>query len=189
MERANLFCGAGPTDNEASNHLVLSDVKLPGFDKAMADHRPGGSPVAVEVPLMFNRLESTFQLLGLQPQVLTLVGSWKDSQNWFYIFGNIRDQLNGEEAQAIALLRGTLGRSDPQNWNGSSSMHTQYSIRSIIHYEFQVAGNDVYYWDFAENSLIIGDVNRNANMNANLGIAATAAAAVLGTSRGFTPGT
>ena len=188
MERANMYCGSGPADGDASNHLSLTDVKLPGFDKATADHHPGGAPVAVEVPLQFNRLECTFQLLGLTPQVLSLVGSWTTAQNTFYIYGNIRDQITGQEAQAAALIKGILGRADPQNWTATAAHHTQYALKAIVHYEFQIAGDEIYNWDFAGNQMIVGGVDRQANTNQNLMIPNTTVAAGLGTTAGFTPG-
>ena len=79
LEDANMFCGVGPTDNTAANHLVLTEVKLPGLDMQYVDHRAGGAPVAIEVSTVIARLECTFVCVGMTPQIMGLIGSWTSS--------------------------------------------------------------------------------------------------------------
>lgn len=165
MEKANMFCGAAPSDTNVSNHLIITELKLPAMDEQYTDHRPGGAAVAIEIDTIIARLECTFALVGLTPQVMGLVGSWQQSQNLFYAYGVLRDRQTGEALQAIALLKGRLGRSDPQNWQRGNVLHTQYSIRGITHYELNIAGEQIYFWDFFSNQFIVRSVDRNADTN------------------------
>src|SRR5512139_2437050 len=100
----NLYAGSAPTDDQASNHLIITEVKLPSFDEQYVDHRAGGAPVAVEINTIFNRPELTFACVGLTPQILGLINSWQRSQNQFFIYGNVRDQLTGVAMQARAAV-------------------------------------------------------------------------------------
>jgi phage tail tube protein FII len=188
LEDANMFCGVGPTDNTASNHLVLTEVKLPGLDMQYVDHRAGGAPIAIEVSTVVARLECTFVCVGLQEQIMKLIGSWNNTMNWFWIYGVIRDQGNGQAAQAAAAIKGQLGRADPQNYRRGDLMHTNYAIRGIQHYEFNIAGANVYLWDFMSNTRIIGDVDQNRILNTFLNTAAVTAAPAISTVFPFQPG-
>jgi hypothetical protein len=188
LESVNLFCGATPDASDASNHLVLSEIKLPTLDKQFTDHRPGGAPVGVEIDTVIARLECTFSLTGVVPQVMKLINSWTDAQLWYFVYGVLRDQNTGDVAQAAGVLKGKLGRVDPTNWSKGNILHHAYSIRGIFHYELQVAGEELYRWDFPTNTLVIGGVDKNAQTNALLNIASVTAAPVIGTSAGFQPG-
>ncbi len=185
LEDANMFCGVAAQDNTASNHLVLTEVKLPGLDMQFVDHRAGGAPISIEISTVMSRLECTFVILGLTPQILTLVGSWLNSQNWFWIYGVIRDQQNGLAAQAAAVIKGQLGRADPQNYRRGDVTHTNYAIRGIVHYEFSIAGQNIYQWDYMTNTRIIGGYNQNSAINQFLNVPSTTAAWSLTPTSGF----
>jgi P2 family phage contractile tail tube protein len=174
MDYANLFCGAGPADDRASNHLVLTEVNLPAMDVQYADHRAAGAPIYIEVDTGMARLECTFVLIGITPQVMSLVDSWITEQRKFFVYGNVRDQMTGVAWQAAAAFRGQLGRADPQNFRKGDVMHTNYSIREITHYELGLGGNLVYYWDFFENIRYVGGQDFNSEINSNLNIAVPA---------------
>lgn len=194
MEAANLFCGAAPSDVNASNHLLLTELKLPGLDEQYVDHRPGGSPIAIEIDTIIARLESTFVLMGWAPQVAELVGSWQQNQNQFYAYGVVRDRMTGEATQSMAIMKGRLGRADPQNWRRGDVMHWNYAIRSITHYELYLAGEQIYYWDFFNNIRVVGGVDMNADINALLATgsivspATLAAPGIIQPTGGATPG-
>ena len=170
MEEANLYCGAVPTDQSASLHLELSEMKMPAFNQQFVDHRAGGAPTAIEIPTIFAKLESTFQLLGWNTQVAGLIGAWSSQQNQFFAYGNIRDEASGISYQAIAAMKGKLGTADPQNWTRGALAHWNYAVKGIIHYELYIAGNQLYYWDFFENRFIVNGVDQNADINTNLNI-------------------
>jgi uncharacterized protein len=169
MEAANLYCGSGPDDGNASNHLSLTELKLPGLDVQFVDHRAGGAPVAIEIDTVIARLECTFTLIGVTPQVMGMLGGWGNGQkNSFDAYGVIRDQATGAAMQAHANLLGMLSRADPQNWRRGDVMHTVYSIRGIVHYELDIAGEQIYLWDWATNTRIIGGTDLNAATNSLL---------------------
>ena len=186
MESANLYVGSATLDTNASNHLTLSEVKLPALDVQYVDHRAGGAPIAIEIDTVIARLECAFTLVGVTPQVMTKLGSWVQSQNDFYIYGVIRDQQTGSAAQAAAYIQGQLSRVDPQNYRRGDVLHTVYGIRGIIHYELNIAGEQIYFWDFATNTRIIGTNDQNALTNQFLKVPNATANPVLGTVADFT---
>lgn len=176
MEAANLFCGKEAQDVSVSNHLTLTEIKLPALDEVYVDHRAGGAPVAIEIDTVINKFESTFILLGWTPSVAQLAASWSRDQNHFYMYGVIRDRQSGDILQAIGHMIGRLGKTDPQNWRRGDVMHWNYAIKGIVHYELSIAGQQMYYWDFFTNDLRIGGIPRNDLINQALGTPAVPAA-------------
>ena len=170
MDYANLFCGAGPQDDNKSNHLVLTELNLPAMDVQYSDHRAAGAPVYIELDTGMARLETTFVLVGLTPQVMNLVNSWVLTERKFFAYGNVRDHNTGIAYQAAAAFIGQLGRADPQNFRKGDVMHTNYAIRGITHYEFALADQPLVLWDFFTNTRFFGGVNKNVEINSNLHI-------------------
>ena len=81
MDYANMFCGSDITDDGASNHLTLTEVKMPSLEMQYTDHRSGGAPIYIEVGTGIARLEVTFVCIGLISQIMQLVDSWIPGAN------------------------------------------------------------------------------------------------------------
>jgi P2 family phage contractile tail tube protein len=179
LDQANMFCGREPTDVNNGLYLELTEVKLPAMNEQYVDHRAGGVPVAIEIDTMFAKLESTFQLIGWNPNVATLVASWRAEQNVFWIYGLLRDRLTAEAMRVTAKMRGRLGLADPQNWNRSGAQHFNYAIKGIIAYDLVVGNSSIYSWDFFSNRFVVGSDDRNSATNELLNIPVATAAPVL----------
>lgn len=186
LEAANLFCGGNPVSDgvNPSNHLTLAELKLPGLTEQYTDHRAGGSPVAIEIDTIIQRLESTFMLLGWTPQVATLIKSWSANNNVFHAYGLIRDRQTGDAYQADAEIHGRLGQADPQNFRRGDAQHWTYAIRGITYYNLQVknptSGDNtpVYLFDWFNNILQVGGNDVNADLNTALITGSTSATVV-----------
>lgn len=177
MESANLVCGDTGSDNAPgkSTHLVLSELKLPGFEENYVDFIPGGAPVAIEIDTHFNRLESNFNLQGWQPEVMGIMAQSDIQLQSFTAYGLIRDRRTGEALQSVAYMRGRLGRVNPTAFRKGDLQMFEYSIRSIVHYELSmsVAVNtqpvSIYYWDFFDSTFIVRGPNGvETNVNDDL---------------------
>jgi P2 family phage contractile tail tube protein len=170
LDYANLFCGSAPDNSSNSNHLLLTEIKLPALDTQYVDHRAAGAPIYIEIGTGMARLECTFVLVGVTTQVMALVDSWASEERNFFMYGNLRNQQTGVAAQLQAAFVGQLGRADPQNYRKGDVMHTNYSIRQIVHYELGIAEDAVYYWDFFSNVRKQKGRDFNSEINRNLHI-------------------
>jgi phage tail tube protein FII len=178
MESANMICGdSGDASAPGiSTHLEITNLKLPGLEENYVDHTPGGAPVQIEIPMFQNKLESTFALAGWNPGVMSMFGSWTRTLMRFTAYGLIRDRRTGTGLQALALFEGRLGRVNPTDFRKSDLMQTEYSIRSITHYECymqEVVGQDpaeITFWDFFTSTRRQGGIDLNAEMNPILAI-------------------
>lgn len=163
MEAANLFCG----DDDPSNslHLELSELKLPGLEENYSDYMPGGAPVAIEIDTHINRLEATFNLMGWNKKVMTMIGASSQAQQTFTAYGVIRDRRSGKALGSKAIMFGRLGRVNPQAYSRGNVQQHEYSIRGIMHYELYLDHEQFYYWDYFTNTRRIGGINFNLELN------------------------
>ena len=154
MTDANLYSGVAQS---GSLHLEIINLKLPGLTETYIDHHPGGAPVSIEVDVSYAKLESTFQLLGWNPGIASLVGAWQREQTMFFAYGLIRDRSSGEAFQAVASIIGRLGTADPQAFQRGESMLWKYAIKGIVYYSLSLAGKQLVLWDFLNNTFQIGE--------------------------------
>lgn len=169
MTDCNLFCGAAAERiPNYGNHLALTELKLPGFEERYVDWRPGGANVAIEVDVQMVRLQASFTIAGITPQVMKLLRPVTGIQTHFEAYGLIRDMVTFVPRQAIAIMWGRLGRVEPSNYRREEVLHTTYAIRGMTSYRLLVAGfnqdtgvqeiDTIYDWDFMTNQLLIGGV-------------------------------
>jgi phage tail tube protein FII len=140
------------------------------MNEQYVDHRAGGTPIGIEIDTMFAKMEATFQLIGWNLQVATLVNSWIAEQNVFWIYGLLRDRMTAEAMRVTAKMRGRLGLADPQNWNRGAAQHFNYAIKGIIAYQLTVENSPIYDWDFFSNRFVVGQFDRNADVNRILNV-------------------
>lgn len=164
MEAANLYAGVLEPGNDVqnSNHLRLTDIKLPGWDEQYVDHRAAGAPVAIEIDTVFARLQCDFTLAGWNTQVASILAQWGSDVNQFWVFGALRDRVTGNVLQARASIYGRLGRADPQLWRRGDVSHWAYSIRGITKYKLDVGTDQTLYeFNYFENKFNIGGRNND----------------------------
>lgn len=173
LEAANIFCGDDPT---ASSHLVLKNVKFPTMEKAYVDFMPGGGIMGLEIDTHFNKLEVTFSLSGWTPQTMALVGRWSRQTQQFSIYGMLRNRLSGAATRVNAQIFGMLGRVAPDVFEKGTLSMVEYAIKGITRYELEVAGTQLYLFEMATNTMIIGGVNVMDDQNSILNINAATVA-------------
>jgi P2 family phage contractile tail tube protein len=174
LEAANLFCGDREPDPAHSNHLTIMNVKLPALEEQYVDHAAGGAPVAIEIATHIARLECTFQLMGWQPYVMTLIGQERQDLRRYTCYGVIRDRRTSKAIEAMAIMEGRLGRVNPTEYRKGDEVSHEYSIRGITHYELYLDRTEIYFWDFFTSTRRIGGADLNYDLNSLLRIPVSA---------------
>jgi P2 family phage contractile tail tube protein len=144
LEAANLFCGDDPS---GSNHLVLQELKLPTLEETYVDHAAGGADIAIEVDVQTARLEASFVLAGWQPTIVTWF-ALPAGQMTFTAYGMLRDRLSGDPVEAIAVMRGRLGRVTPGPYHKAELQGHEYAIRAVTYYELTIDDQQIAFFDF-----------------------------------------
>ena len=160
LDYANLFCGSAPGDDKSSNHLVLTELTLPTMEIQYVDHRPGGAPVAIEIDVVMTRMELTFEVVGITPQIMVLLRNLELAKHDFYAYGNLRDYMGGKAIGLYAYFHGQLSRVNPRSFRKGEVFHTRFSVRGLTRYALYIGDNDIpiYNWDFFTNDFQSGKI-------------------------------
>lgn len=160
LDYANLYCGSAPNDETKSNHLVLTELTLPTLEIQYVDHRAGGAPVAVEIDVVMTRMELSFEIVGITPQIMALLRNLESSKHDFFAYGNLRDYMSGDAMQLEAIFRGQLARVEPRPIRRGNVFHMKYQVRGLMRYELYIGDDNVpiYRWDFFNNEFESGDI-------------------------------
>lgn len=170
-EAANLF--AGDDDPLSSKHLSLMNVKLPSLEEMYQDHHPGGSLVQVEVEVGIKKLETTFKLAGIDPDLLVKFGLNSKIKQRFTIRQVLRSKRTGNPMEGKAIIEGRLSKVTPDEFKRGDLAGNDYGINSIMHYELIIGGKEKLYWDFFTSTLRVDGDAVNATENSMLGIPQT----------------
>lgn len=163
LEAANLFCG--DHDPTKSKHLTLAELKLPDLVEIMGDHHPGGSLLAIEVPLGVEKLEPTFKLNGFDPELLGTFGLGTPLKQTFTAYGVIRDQRTGKPYDSMATMHGRLSRIAPDNFTRGELMGHEYSIGAMDAYAVFFDGKPIIEWDFFANIYRLNGADANSDVS------------------------
>ncbi|OED48638.1 phage tail protein [Rhodobacteraceae bacterium (ex Bugula neritina AB1)] len=164
MEAVNLFCG--DDDPTASKHLTIDELQLPGLQEMFAEHKAGGSRVAIDVPVgAIEKLTAPFKLKGTDPQLMSLFGLGSKIMNNYTAYGVVRDLRSGRAMEAKALMNGRLGKIGADAFKKGDLHGYDYEINAIMHYELFFDGQEKYYFDFFTGSWRVDGNDENADTN------------------------
>ena len=163
MEAANLF--VGDHDPSTSKHLSLAELALPALQAVYADHAAGGGRVAIEVEVGVAKLEPTFKLNGIDPQLLTSFGLGSRIKKPFTAYGVVVDKRSGRHIETKAVMEGRLGKIEPSAFQRGEMLSHDYAINEVTHYELWFDGVEKIRWDFFTNEWVIDGVDENADFN------------------------
>lgn len=124
------------------------------------DHRPGGAPVAVEIDVVMTRMELSFEVVGITPQIMALLRNLEMRKHDFFAYGSLREYNSGVALPLRAIWRGQLSKVEPKPFRRGDIFHTRYQVRGIMKYELYIGDMNapIYYWDFFTNEFGSGDV-------------------------------
>ena len=126
------------------------------------DHRPGGAPVAVEIDVVMTRMELEFEVVGITPQIMSLLRNLEMVKHDFFAYGSLREYSSGQAMPLKAYFLGQLARVEPQAFKRGQNFHIKYQVRGLMKYELFVGQEEIpiYRWDFFTNVFETGDFLR-----------------------------
>ncbi len=171
LEAVNLFCG--DHDPTRSKHLTLQELKLPTLQAIYAEHHPGGGLVQIEIEVGVQKLEPTFKLAGIDPDLLAEFGLGSRLKSVFTAYGKVIDKRAGRAIEVKAIMEGRLGKIEADAFQRGELMGHEYAINEITHYELWFDEKEKIAWDFYTNTWRVNGVDENADTNRILRVPAT----------------
>jgi len=163
IDAANLFCGT--VDPTNSKHLSIEELKLPDLEEDFKEHTPSGARVGIEIPVGIKKLEWTFKLTGIDPQVLTQFGLSTPISNLYTAYGVIVDRRTGQQIELKAIAEGRLGKVTQEAIKKGDTSQMDLKISGLTHYEIWFGGKEQIFWDFFTNAWRVDGVDQNATRN------------------------
>jgi uncharacterized protein len=142
----------------------IGDVTLPVPQIKVEELRNAGMAVPIEVMLGYEKVEASFKMPGLDPQVLKLFGLKPGTETPFMITGATIDE-EGTEHSAVASIRGFVKQADPGNWKPGDMAENDYQI-SIRYYKLEIDGEEQIEMDPFD--VKIGGVSQYAGVRSAL---------------------
>jgi uncharacterized protein len=123
----------------------IGDITPPVPTKKLEEMRNAGMIKPREVSMGYEKLEFSFKMPGLDPQIIKLFGLKPGAENLFLITGALVDE-DGDEHSAVMTIRGFMNKSDPGSWKPGDMAENDYAI-SVHYYKLEVDGDELIEMD------------------------------------------
>ncbi|MCF7646902.1 phage major tail tube protein [Bacillus subtilis] len=123
----------------------IGDITPPVPQKKLEELRNAGMVKPREVMLGYEKLEFSFKMPSLDPQILTLFGLKPGVENPFMITGALVDE-DGTVHSAVMNIRGFLKQADAGSWKTGDLSESDYQV-SVHYYKLEVDGVNLIEMD------------------------------------------
>ena len=162
-EAATLFVGDDGPDN--GKHLNLTSIQLPTLEEKTADHFAGGAIGEISIGgLGLSKLESTFKLIGFDPQSMSQFGLGTKQSLPYTCYAAVRDKQGGRAIEVKAIMQGRLIKIAPDETRRGELMGHDHSIAEILRYQLWFDGKEKYFYDFFTSDWRVDGVSQNADV-------------------------
>lgn len=147
MEAANLF--VGDHDPERSKHLKIKNLTLPTLEFITADHAGGGAAMEVGWSMgILRKLELGFALVGFDEECYRAAGVGSNQVVNFTAYGVISRKSDGRKFGVKAVVKGSLGKVAPDQFERSSALGHDHSLADVTYYKLTVGRDEWFEADF-----------------------------------------
>lgn len=142
----------------------IGDITPPVPQAKLEEMRTAGMIKPRDVLLGFEKLEFSFKMPGLDPQILKLFGLRPGSENQFLITGALVDE-DGQNHSAVLSIRGFINKTDGGSWKPGDMSENDYSV-SVNYYKLEIDGNELIEMD--DFDVKIGGVSQHDGIRKSL---------------------
>lgn len=142
----------------------IGDITPPVPSVKLEEMRNAGMIKPREVNLGYEKLEFSFKMPGLDPQVIRLFGLKPGSENPFMITGALVDEDGGEHS-AVMTIRGFLKQADAGTWKAGDMAENDYMV-SVNYYKLEVDGDELIEMD--DFDVKVGGVSQHSGIRRSL---------------------
>jgi len=147
MDAANLF--VGDHDPEKSKHLKIKNLTLPTLEFEVVDHTGGGAAMGVGWSMgVLKKLEMGFQLVGFDEECYRAAGVGSNQVVTFTARGVISRKSDGKKFGIRAIVKGSLGKIAPDQFERSAALGHDHNVAEITYYKLTVGRDEWFEIDF-----------------------------------------
>jgi P2 family phage contractile tail tube protein len=123
----------------------IGDITPPVPQAKVEEMRNGGMIKPREIRLGYEKLEFSFKMPGVDPQVLQLFGLHPGRESPFMITGALVDE-DGAEHSAVMTIRGFIKQADGGTWKGGDMAENDFAV-SVNYYKLEIGGVELIEMD------------------------------------------
>ena len=138
----------------------IGDITPPVPTVKTEEMRNAGMAKPRRVHLGYEALEFSFNMPGLDPQILKLFGLAPGVETPFMVTGAIFDE-DGTAHSAVLTIRGTLTAGDPGEWQPGELASNGYTV-NVNYYKLEIDGDEIYEAD--DFDFKVGGVSQYASI-------------------------
>lgn len=121
------------------------EVNLPKLKRKTEAYRAGGMDAEIDMPVGLEKLEGSFSLAGMNPDVLVFFGV-ADGEKFNGSFRGAFTNQKGAVVKAVATWRGLLTENDPGSWKPGDKGEHKFTA-SLTYYKLEVDSKVIYELD------------------------------------------
>jgi P2 family phage contractile tail tube protein len=172
FEAGNIFFSDIPNE---SNHLELSEIKLPDMEYQVEGHAPGGGVMGINIAMpMVTALVGSCKLKGINPDRLKLFGIGGVARRNITVYGVIRDKRENKQTELKAVMNCCIHNISGTAWTRGNGMDHDLKFSDMIRYRLDMDAKPVWEIDGFTNTFKIGGIAQNDQSNRILRVPAVA---------------
>ncbi|QDC00375.1 phage major tail tube protein [Mesorhizobium sp. 8] len=141
-----------------------SEITLPVPTEKVEEMRNAGMVMPIDIPMGYEKMESSFKLSGFDPQVIQLFGLSVGVEREFMVTGALAHE-DGTIINATAYIRGRLIKNDHGSWKPGEAGENDFQI-TLRYYRLEIDGRTVI--EASPFDVSIGGVSQTSSIRSAL---------------------
>lgn len=142
----------------------IGDITVPVPSDKLEEMRNSGMIKPREVKMGLEKLEFSFKMPGLDPQVIKLFGLKPGAENPFMVTGALVDE-DGTDHSAVLTIRGFMKSANGGTWTPGEKAENDYGV-AVHYYKLEIDGAPLIEVD--DFDIKIGGVSQYAGQRASM---------------------
>ncbi len=160
-------------DPTKAHFLDIEELKIPSLVEKTGEHSGGGASMAITFGRgIFEVIDLTFKLRGLQPEIMPLIALPGRARRKYTMMGNVRDLEANTEVALKVVIEGRMTKVDMGSFSRDNGISTDFQVSEVVHYEFWLNGIEKYYLNYfgGPSAVRVDGVPVYQTMGRNLGL-------------------
>jgi len=150
--------------------LSIEELELPNLSEIMDTVRSGGMDLSVDVPVGgLEPFECSVKMVGQGVTMQKLMAHAPGMRKTFTFRGAAVDEISGDTKEHVVIIEGKISEGARDAWNKGERSGTDYTIKNIMYYRYEVSTQVVHEVQAWPPKRIIDGTDHLASINQALG--------------------
>ncbi|MBB4287843.1 phage major tail tube protein [Roseospira goensis] len=139
-------------------------------DEHYVEHTYGGAVMTAQVPMIkIGLLEPKIKLASHNPTLAGMLLRPAGVVDTFTFRGALVDEMDGATKPSVLIYEGRLAQPDAETWAREDKAGLGYTIKGLRYFRWEIGGETLHEIGLMPAKLVVGGIDRLADINAALG--------------------